>query len=132
MIVLWGPAARVAIIVCAIVGFLLALGDVLDLYDALWRYTVPATLIYGALIWRFALATPKGEPSPAGGLLATFLTKLVLTIALILATLGLIALIWDIVKLVADNWPYVVLALVIVAGVCVWALIAGRNEKPGG
>jgi hypothetical protein len=129
MVVLWGPAARIAIIISGVVGFVLALGDVLDLYDALWPYTLPATAIYGALIWRFALATPKGEPPVSGGAPALVLMKLAMTIALILATLGLAGLALDIARLVAGNWPYIVLALVIVAAVCLWAVLAGRKER---
>lgn len=60
-ITLIGPAARVAIVVGAIVGFILALGDVLDVYDALWKVTAPLTLVYAALIWRFALRPPRAS-----------------------------------------------------------------------
>lgn len=131
--ILSGPMARVVILFCAVFGFLLAMGDVLDIYDALWRYTVPATLAYGALIWRFALATPKGEEPLSGrASRGAFARKLVMTVLVILATLGVIALVWDIYVLVADNWPYVVLALVVMAAICVWALLAGdKRAAPG-
>ncbi len=127
--VLWGPAARIALVVCAVFAFLLALGDVLDFYIALWRFTVPATLVYGALIYRFGLATPKGPDAPANGWdPGLVLMKLLMTVAAVGATLGAIALVYDVAGLVVRNWHYVVLAFVIVAGVCLWGLVLGRRE----
>jgi membrane protein implicated in regulation of membrane protease activity len=108
---------------------------VLDIYDALWKFTVPATLVYAALIWRFALGPAKGEPRPKGVWplgLDIVLGKLAMTIALLLCTLGVIALGYDLVRLVADNWPYIVLALAVVAVIAIWAWLAGgkRTDAP--
>jgi len=128
---LTGTAARIALAVMALVGFVLALGDVLDIYDALWKFTVPATLVYAALIWRFALGPAKGAPRPKGVWplgLDIVLSKLAMTIALLLCTLGVIALGYDLFRLVADNWPYVVLALGVVAAIAIWAWLAGGKR----
>jgi hypothetical protein len=129
-IYLTGTPARIALAVMAVVGFVLALGDVLDIYDALWKFTVPATLVYAALIWRFALGPAKGEPRPTGVWplgLDIVLGKLAMTIALLFCTLGVVALGYDLLRLVADNWPYIVLALGVVAGLVVWAWLLGRK-----
>jgi hypothetical protein len=97
----------------------------------------PPASALSTLNWRFSLPyrptdkrdTPKANmPSGAPALI---LMKLAMTIALILATLGLVGLALDITRLVAGNWPYIVLALVFVAGVCLWALLAGRKQRPG-
>jgi len=130
-IYLTGTPARIALAVMAVVGFILAMGDVLDIYDALWRFSVPLTLVYAALIWRFALGPAKGEPRPRGVWplgLDIVLGKLAATIAILLGTLGVIALGYDLVRLAADNWPYIVLALGVVAVIVVWALLAGRKR----
>ena len=130
-IYLTGTAARIALVVMALVGFLLALGDVLDMYDALWRFTVPLTLVYGALIWRFVLGPAKGEPKPKGYWplsLDIVLGKLAVTIALLLATLGVIALGYDLFGLVAENWPWIVLALGLLAVIVLWACLPSRKR----
>ena len=64
MIHIRGPLARLIIAVVAVFGLLVALGDVLDFYDANWKVCVPLTLVYAAGIWVFALRDPKGEPLP--------------------------------------------------------------------
>jgi membrane protein implicated in regulation of membrane protease activity len=51
-----------------------------------------------------------------------------MTIAILLATLGVIALGYDLFRLVADNWPWVVLALGLLAIVFIWAWLAGRKR----
>jgi hypothetical protein len=131
-IYLTGTPARIALAVMAVVGFLLALGDVLDMYDALWRFTVPATLVYAALIWVFVLGPTKGEPPPRGVWplgLDIVLGKLLVTIAILLATLGVIALGYDLFRLVADNWPWIVLALGLLAAIFAWAWLTGRKRR---
>jgi len=127
-IYLRGPIGRLIILVLAIGGFILALGDVLDFYDAWWKFTVPATLVYAVLIWRFALATPKGEPEPTPGWplgLNVIIVKLATTLALLLATLGVIALGYDIFLLVADHWHIIAVALGLVVVILLVALIPG-------
>lgn len=129
-IYLYGPIGRVIILVLAIFGFVLALGDVLDAYDANWKVTVPLTVIYAVLIWRFALSPAEDEFMPKGGWALAFylVMKLGMTIALLLLTLGVVALAYDLFRLVADNWPYVVMALVIIALIIGWALLPERKN----
>ena len=114
-----GWPARVFLIVAAIFGFLAALATVLDFYDAYWMYTVPATVLYGVVLWVFA--TPKAEPND--GLAEVILAKLFVTILLVAATFIAIAVVIWLCKLVADNWPYVVIAAAIVLGIVLWAAI---------
>jgi hypothetical protein len=120
-----GWAARVFLIVAAVLGFLAGLATVLDFFDAHWPFTVPATLAWAVVLWTFA--TPKGEPGdrPADILL----TKLFVTIILLAITFGAIAAAIWIFALVADNWPYVVIALVIVGVIVLWAVIAGAMDE---
>jgi hypothetical protein len=127
-----GPIGRAIFVVVAIGGFVLALGDVLDFYDAHWPFTVPLTLVYAALVWRFALAPAKGEapPRPVWPLgLDLVLAKLAMTVVILLVTLGVVALGYDLVRLVAQNWPYVVAAGVIVAGIILWACLPERKSR---
>jgi bacteriorhodopsin len=127
-----GWAARAFLIVCAIFGFLAGLATVLDYYDAYWQITVPATLVYAALLYVFA--TPKAEPDDKP--LAVVFTKLLVTVLWIALSFGAIAAVIWLCKLVADNWPYVVIAAVIVVGIVLWAMISAwfddrktRREK---
>jgi hypothetical protein len=128
----------------AVGGFVLALGDVLDVYDAQWKISVPLTLVAGALIWRFALAPAAGEEKPGPGWPPALylILKLGMTIALLLGVLGLIGLAYDLYGLVIGNWVYIVLALVLLAVVLLFAMIperkkararraAARNADPG-
>jgi hypothetical protein len=92
---------------------------VLDFYDAYWIYTVPATVAYAVVLWVFA--TPKAEPGD--NLAEVILGKLFVTILLVAATFIAIAVVIWLCKLVADNWPYVVIAAVIVLGIVLWAAI---------
>jgi len=127
-----GPIGRLVILVLAIGGFILALGDVLDFYDAWWKFTVPLTLVYAVVIWRFALATPKGEPEPAPGWplgLNVIIVKLATTVGLLLATLGVIALGYDLFLLVAHNWHIIVVALGLVVVIMLVALIPGLGSS---
>ncbi len=91
----------------------------LDFYDAYWIYTVPATVAYAVVLWVFA--TPKAEPGD--NLAEVILGKLFVTILLVAATFIAIAVVIWLCKLVADNWPYVVIAAVIVLGIVLWAAI---------
>jgi hypothetical protein len=129
-IYLIGPVGRAIILVLAIFGFVLALGGVLDAYDAYWMFTVPLTVVYGALIWRFALAPADGEFTPTGGwaLAVYHVLRLVMTIALLLVTLGVVALGYDVFLLVVHNWHYVVVALVIVMLIVGWAMLPERES----
>jgi small-conductance mechanosensitive channel len=139
-----GPLGALAFLIIAIGGFILAVGDVLDVYDAQWKISVPLTLIAGALIWRFALATAAGEEKPRRGwpVAVYLLMKLGMTVALLLGVLGLIGLAYDLYGLVIGNWVYIVLALVLMAAVLLFAMIperkkararraAGRDADPG-
>ncbi len=131
-ITLWGPLARIAICVLAVFGFVLALGDVLDLYGAYWWITAPATLVYVVVLWRYALVPAKGAPPPTPVWplgLDIVLTKALMTLALVMLTLGAVALAWDLIKLGAQYWPYLVLSLLILAAICVWSLIPGKAER---
>jgi hypothetical protein len=131
-IVLYGPLARIAIVVMAILGFLLALGDVLDFYDALWMFTVPATVVYAVVIWVFVLAPAKGEAKPEATWplgLDVILVKLMMTVALLLTTLGVIALGYDLVGLVIHNWPLILLALGVVVVIIGWAMLPERKRR---
>lgn len=128
----YGPIGRVALVVLAVLGFLLALGDVLDFYDASWKISVPLTLVYAALIWRFALRPAKGEPPPTPAWplgLDIILGKLAATAAVLLITLGAVALTWDLIGLIRDNWHYVVIAAVLLAVIVGWAMLAGRKTS---
>jgi hypothetical protein len=129
-IYLLGPIGRAIILVLAIIGFILALGDVLDTYDAYWKFTVPLTVVYAGLIWRFALAPAEGEFTPKGGWALAFylVLKLGMTMALLLVTLGVIALGYDIFLLVVHNWHYVVIALAIIALIVGWAVLPERKN----
>ena len=127
---LFGPIGRAIILVMAIFGFVLALGGVLDAYDAYWKFTAPLTVVYAGLIWRFALAPAKGEFVPERGWALAFylVMKLGMTIALLLVTLGLIALGYDVYRLIVHNWHYVVIALVIIALIVGWAVLPERKS----
>jgi len=73
----------------------------------------------------------KGEARPKGAWplgLDIVLGKLAATLAILLGTLGVIALGYDLVRLVADNWPWIVLALGLVAVIVIWACLAGRKR----
>jgi hypothetical protein len=135
MINIWlsGPLGRLAFFVIAIGGFLLALGEVLDIYIALWMFTLPATAVYGALLWCFALPSAQDGARPEGaGEWALFLVlKLGMTIALVLGTLGVIALGYDLYGLVLGNWPWIVLTIGLLAVIFVWTTLAegGRARK---
>jgi hypothetical protein len=120
-----GWTARIFLIVCAIIGFLTALAFVADFYTAYWVYCVPATLLYAAGLWIFA--TPKA--GPGDGLTEVFFGKLFVTIIFVAMTFGAIAAVIFVCTLVADNWPYVVLAALIIVGIVVWALIAGALDE---
>ena len=134
MVSIWlsGPLGRAAFFIIAIGGFLLALGDLLDIYAALWRFTVPATLVYGALLWRFALPSAKdaAQPEGAGEWVIFLVLNLGMTVALILGTLGVIALGYDLYGLVLGNWPWIVLTIGLLAVIFTWATLAeGRTRK---
>jgi hypothetical protein len=129
-----GPIAVAIIVVLGIFSVVLALGDVLDFYDAWWKFTVPLTLVYAAVIWIFALAPAKGAPPdtpvwPLG--LDIILGKLVMTIGLMLLTLGAISLTWDLIGLVRKNWPYVVITVVLLVVVMGCSALFGRSNKSG-
>jgi hypothetical protein len=130
-----GPLAGIIFAVIIVFGFLLALGDVLDLYDALWRYTVPATLVYAALIWIFALGPAKGQPKPRAAWplgLDVILAKLGMTMAILIGSLGAIALVWDLIKLVGDHWHYIVLTLGVVALIVLFAMWPQKGKPDSG
>lgn len=54
-----------------------------------------------------------------------------MTIAILLATLGVVALGYDLWRLAAHNWPYIVVALGLLAAVFAWALLPGRKARTG-
>jgi hypothetical protein len=122
------------LLVAAIVGFVLALGDVLDFYDAWWKFTVPATIVLGALIWVFALSPAKGQPPPQPVWplgLDIILGKLLMTIALLFGVLGVIALVYDAYGLILRNWHIIVVALGLLAVILVVFVVipAMRDSK---
>lgn len=122
MIILRGWVARVVLIVIGVLGFAAAAADVLDLYIAAWKVTAPATLLYGALIWRFALPPMDAAPPRGPGEIALEIgSKLALTLAAIAATLGLVALGIYAWRLAKTNWAYILLSLVLLAVAFAWA-----------
>jgi len=133
MIRLRGWPAVVMWVVLTVFAFLVALGDVLDFYDAWWKFTVPLTLVYAALLWRFAIPLlMKGEPPteptwPLG--LDSILVNLMITITLLVATLGAIALVWDLIRLIGIHWHYVVITLGLLAVIIVWAMLMPDDKK---
>jgi hypothetical protein len=124
---LWlrGWPARVMLTILAILGFLGGLATVLDFYDAYWQFTVPATLAYAVLLYIFA--TPKAEPGDGTG--EVIFAKLFVTILIVGGTFAAVAAVIWLCTLVADNWPYIVLALLIVGGIVLWAVIAGSMDE---
>jgi hypothetical protein len=135
MVNIWlrGPVGLAALVIIAVCGFLLAMGDVLDLYDALWKFTVPATVVYGALLWRFALTPAKDDErlQGAGAWTLHLVLKLGMTVALMLGTLGVIALGYDVYGLVLANWRIIVVAIGLLGVIAIWATLAewGRTRK---
>jgi hypothetical protein len=116
-----GTAARVALLVMAVVGFVLAMGDVLDLYVVLWKFTLPGTLVYAVLLWCFVLAEPRDEPQ------TPVVVKLAMLLVLLLTTLGAVALAWDLYGLVARNWPMILLAFALLAVIFGWTFLTTRK-----
>jgi hypothetical protein len=131
-IYLRGPIGRLVILALAIGGFILAMGDVLDFYDAWWKITVPLTLVYAAAIWIFALGTPKGESKPEAVWplgLDIILGKLLMTVGLLLVTLGVVALAWDLFLLVKHNWAMILVALGLMVVIVLFAMIPQRKSS---
>ncbi len=88
-------------------------------------YCVPATLLYAVGLWFFAM--PKADPDEPP--VQVFATKLILTLVFVGVTFGAIAAAIWIYKLILDNWHYVLIAAIIIAGIVIWALVAGAIES---
>jgi len=132
-----GWPAVVVWVVLTVFAFLVAMGDVLDFYDAWWKFTVPLTLVYAAALWVFVvpLLTKGKEPLPKSTWplgLDVILANLVITVSLLVATLLAVALIWDLIRLVGIHWHYIVITLVLLAVIIVWAMLMPEEKKGKG
>jgi hypothetical protein len=124
-----GPLGAFVLFVLSVFAYLLALGDVLDTYDAYWKFSVPLTGVYAVLLWIFAaprvlravLPPVEGEAPSA---LVDNIAKVIFTFLFLLATLIAVALIWDIMRLIRDNWHYVLVSVGLVVVLVVWTWAA--------
>lgn len=127
MIILRGWAAWAAIVVGAVFGVLTVLATTADMLIAQWKIAAPALLVYGAVIWRWGLApadrTAEAPPASPAEAIAETVAKLAATIAIILASLGLVAAGIYALQVAGANWAYVVLAVALLAAVFGWAWI---------
>jgi hypothetical protein len=128
-----GRAAVAYIVLLAVAGFLLALGGVLDAFDAHWKIAVPLTVLYAVLIWCFAWGPYMGDakPSPTWPPSADMIVgRSVMTLGSLFATLFVISATYDLYLTVLANWHYLVVALVLMAVIVGIAMLLPKSAQP--